>query len=252
MDDYIFGRNPVLEALRAGRPINKLMVAKGSSHGSIREITALAKERKILLQFVDKKQLDFLAGEDTHQGVLAQASSKDYSDWEEVLAEVKAKNEDPFFLVLDGVEDPHNLGAMLRTCDAAGVHCVIIPKHRAVPLTSGVAKAAAGAVEFVPVARVTNLASTMESLKENGFWVIGTDASADQEIYQADLKGPLALVMGSENKGLGKLIREKCDALISIPMRGSLNSLNVSVAAAVVIYEALRQRSARKGEANIT
>ncbi|MDX9871802.1 MAG: 23S rRNA (guanosine(2251)-2'-O)-methyltransferase RlmB [Clostridia bacterium] len=242
MDDYIYGRNSVLEALRAGRPINKLMVAKGSAHGSIREITALAKERNILLQFVDKKQLDFLVGEESHQGVAAQTASKEYSDWEEVLTEVQTRKEEPLFLMLDGVEDPHNLGAVLRTADAAGVHCVIIPKHRAVPLTAGVAKAAAGAVEFVPVARVTNLAATIDRLKENGFWVIGTDAAAEQQIYAADLQGPLVLVLGSENKGLSKLVRDKCDALIGIPMRGRLNSLNVSVAAAVVVYEAVRQR----------
>jgi len=241
--DYIYGRNPVIEALRSGRPINRIMIAKGSNHGSIREITALAKQNNILLQFVEKKQLDYLAGDDVHQGVVAQTASKDYADWEEVLNEVREKNETPLLLVLDGVEDPHNLGAVLRTSDAAGVHCVIIPKHRAVPLTMGVAKASAGAIEFVPVARVTNIAQTIERLKDKGCWIIGTDPSAKQDLFAADLKGPLAIVMGSENKGMSKLVKEKCDILLSIPMCGKLNSLNVSVAASVVLYEAIRQRN---------
>lgn len=240
--DYIYGRNPVIEALRSGRPVNKIMIAKGASHGSIKEITALAKQNNVLLQFVDKRQLDYLAGDDVHQGVVAQAASKEYADWEEVLEQVKQRNETPLFLILDGVEDPHNLGAVLRTSDAAGVHCVIIPKHRAVPLTMGVAKASAGAIEFVPVSRVTNIAQTIERLKDKGCWVIGTDPSARLELFASDLKGPLAIVMGSEDKGMSKLVKEKCDILLSIPMCGKLNSLNVSVAASVVLYEALRQR----------
>jgi 23S rRNA (guanosine2251-2'-O)-methyltransferase len=244
--DYIYGRNPVIEALRAGRPINKIMIAKGSHHGSIKEITALAKQRNILLQNVEKKQLDYFAADEVHQGVLAQTASKEYSDWEEVLEETKLKNEDPLFLILDGVEDPHNLGAVLRTSDAAGVHCVIIPKHRAVPLTTGVAKASAGAIEFVPVARVTNIAQTIDRLKDKGCWIMGTDPAATQDLFSIDLKGPLAIVLGSENKGMSRLVKEKCDILLSIPMQGKLNSLNVSVAASVILYEIVRQRAGDK------
>ena len=242
-DDHICGRNPVLEALRAGKPINKLLIAKGAHQGSIKEITSIAKTRNILLQFVDKKQLDFFAADDVHQGVIAYTASKDYVDWEDVLQEIKALDKQPLFLILDKVEDPHNLGAVLRTADAAGVHCVIIPKHRAVPLTAGVAKASAGAFLFVPVSRVTNIAQTIEQLKEKGLWVIGTDPQAGQDLFATDLKGPLAIVMGGENKGLGRLVSEKCDVLLNIPMCGRVNSLNVSVAASVVLYEALRQRS---------
>jgi len=250
--DNLLGRNPVLEALRAGRPINKIMMAKGANVDAVKEITALARERNIIVQYAEKKQLDFLAGGENHQGVVAQAAAKEYVDWEDVLVRVKEKGEAPLFLLLDGVEDPHNLGAILRTADAAGVHCVIIPKHRAVPLTAGVARASAGAIEYVAVARVTNMAQTMEELKEKGFWIAGTDQDADQVYFQADLKGPLAVVMGSEGSGLGKLVKEKCDFLITIPMAGKVNSLNVSVAASLVMYEAVRQRTLGKNTVGST
>lgn len=241
--EYLFGKNPVLEALRAGRPINKILVARGSNKAFLREITAQAKNSNILLQEVDKKQLDALAGGDNHQGLLAQVAAKEYDDWEEILAQTKEKGEMPLFVLLDGVEDPHNLGAILRTADAAGVHCVVIPKHRAVPLTAGVAKASAGAVEYVPVARVTNLAQSIEKMKEAGLWVVGADAEASRAYFETDLKGPLALIVGGENKGIGKLVKDKCDLLVRIPMSGSVNSLNVSVAASVVLYDILRQRT---------
>lgn len=243
--DNLLGRNPILEALRAGRPINKIMIAKGSTIVSLKEILALAKERNIVVQYVEKKQLEFLAEGGNHQGIIAQAAAKEYVEWEDVLIEVQQKGETPLFLLLDGVEDPHNLGAILRTADAAGVHCVIIPKHRAVPLTSGVAKASAGAIEYVAVAKVTNLAQTIDEMKKKGLWLAGTDQDADQVYYQADLQGPLGIVMGSEGKGLGKLVKEKCDFLIGIPMKGKVNSLNVSVAASLVLYEVVRQRSSK-------
>lgn len=239
----IYGINPVMEALRAGRPINRIFVARDINKSAVREIVTAAKESNILLEFVDKKRLDVLAGGAMHQGILAQAAAKKYADWEEVLENLGPTGETPFFLVLDGIEDPQNLGAILRTADAAGVHCVIIPKHRAVALTPGVARASAGAVEYVAVSRVTNLAQTMDRLKAKGFWIAGADPQADRTYYSADLTGPLAVVMGSENKGLGKLVREKCDFLIGIPMRGRINSLNVSAAAAVILYEIVRQRS---------
>jgi len=241
--DNLLGRNPILEALRAGRPINKILIAKSANIVSLKEITALAKERNILVQFVEKKQLDFMAEGEIHQGIVAQAAAKEYVEWEDVLTQVQARGEAPLFLLLDGVEDPHNLGAILRTADAAGVHCVIIPKHRAVPLTAGVARASAGAIEYVAVARVTNLVQTIKELKEQGFWIAGTDQDATSVYFQADLKGPLGVVMGSEGSGLGKLVKEKCDFLVSIPMSGKVNSLNVSVAALLVMYEVVRQRT---------
>lgn len=242
MTENIYGKNPVIEALRAGRPINRIFVARDLNQASVKEIIATAGERNILLQFADKKKLDVLAGGEMHQGVLAQAAAKDYADWEDVLAGVRQKGEQPLFLLLDGVEDPQNLGALLRSADAAGVHCVVIPKHRAVPLTSGVARASAGAIEYVPVARVTNIGQTIDSLKEQGFWIVGTDPEAEKTCFSTDLKGALAVVMGGESKGLGKLIREKCDFLVRIPMLGRINSLNVSAAASVILYEVLRQR----------
>lgn len=244
--DNIIGRNPVIEALRSGRPINRIIIAKGSHHGSIREIMSMARKQNIVLQMADKKQLDYLAKGDVHQGVIAQASPKDYAEWTDILAEVREKGETPLFLLLDGVEDPHNLGAVLRTADAARVHCVIIPRHRAVPLTAGVAKASAGAVEYVPVSRVANVVRAIEQLKGEGFWVVGTVPSAPKSLYEHDLTGPLAVVMGSEDKGLGKLVKEKCDFLVSIPMQGHVNSLNVAVAASIVLYEIIRQRAGAK------
>ncbi|MBZ4655244.1 MAG: methyltransferase, TrmH family, group 3 [Peptococcaceae bacterium] len=246
--ELLFGRNPVLEALRAGRSVNKILVAEGSNVGSIKEIMALAREKKVLLQFVDKKQLDNMSQGENHQGIIAYAAPKDYVDWDEILQEARRKEEIPLLLMLDGIEDPHNFGAILRAADAAGVHGVIIPKHRAVPLTAGVAKASAGAIEYVPVARVTNLAQTMEKLKEEGCWIVGADAGANVLHFDADLSGPLVVVMGSEGKGLGKLVKEKCDFLVSIPMLGRINSLNVSVATSIILYEILRQRRAARGK----
>lgn len=240
--ERLVGRNPVIEALRAGRPINKILLARNASPASLKEIIAIAREQNIFIQYVEKKQLDLLTGGEVHQGVVAQAAAKEYADWEEILSNVCAKGETPLFLVLDGVEDPHNLGAILRTADAAGVHCVIIPKHRAVPLTSGVAKASAGAIEYMPVSRVTNIAQTIDKLKEKGFWIAGTDQNAKEDYFDADLKGPLAVTLGSEGKGLGKLVADKCDFLLKIPMQGKINSLNVSIAASVVLYEIVRQR----------
>ncbi len=246
MDDNILGRNTVLEALKAGRPINRIFILNGANHGPVRDIVALAREKKILLQFVEKSRLDFLSEGQVHQGVIAQAAAKEYADWEQILENVRQQGEVPLFLLLDGVEDPHNLGAILRTADAVGVHCVIIPKHRAVPLTSGVARASAGAIEYVPVAQVTNIAQTIDKLKESGFWVVGTDMQVEHAHFELDLKGPLAVVMGGEGGGLGKLNKDKCDLLVKIPMYGKVNSLNVSVAASVVLYEIVRQRLGAK------
>lgn len=237
----IFGRNPVLEALKAGTTINKLIVAKGEQKGSIQEILRLAKEQRVQVQLVERNKLDKMFAGQNHQGVAAQIATADYVDWQNMLQAAKDKGEDVLLVILDELEDPHNLGAILRSVDAVGAHGVIIPKRRAVPLTDGVAKASAGAVEHVPVARVANIAQTIDELKKRGVWVAG--ASMDgREMYGQDLKGPLALVIGSEGKGISRLVSEKCDFLVSIPMRGKINSLNASVAAGLLLYEAYRQR----------
>ena len=237
----IFGRNPVLEALKAGTTVNKLMVAKGEQKGSIQEILHLAKAGHIQVQMVEKSKLDKLFPGQNHQGVAASIATADYVDWQDILKIAEDKGEEVLLVILDELEDPHNLGAILRSVDAVGAHGVIIPKRRAVPLTDGVAKASAGAVEHVPVARVANIAQTIEELKKRGVWVAG--ASMEGRImYQQDLKGPLALVIGSEGKGISRLVAERCDFMVSIPMQGKINSLNASVAAGLLLYEVYRQR----------
>ena len=240
----VYGRNPVMEALKSGATINKIYVAKGENKGSIKEILALAKEKKIVISQVERAKLDSMFPKVNHQGVAASIAAADYVDWQDILANAREKGEDPFIIVLDELEDPHNLGAILRTADAAGAHGVIIPKRRAVPLTEGVAKASAGAVEYVPVARVSNLAQTLEALKKEGLWVAGA-AMNGAEFYKQDLKGPLAVVIGSEGKGISRLVEEKCDFLVSIPMQGKINSLNASVAAGLLMYEVYRQRNGK-------
>lgn len=242
--DQIEGRNPVIEALRAGREINKLLVARGSKAGSMKAILALARSAGVPVQEVDREKLDGMAAGRAHQGVIALGASKEYASVEDMLALAAERGEDPFLLILDGIEDPQNLGSLLRTADAAGVHGVIIPQHRAAGLTAVVAKASAGAIEYVPVARVVNLSRTIDELKEKGIWVAGSDASAEQLHFSADLKGPLAIVVGSEGKGMGRLVKEKCDFLVQLPMRGHVSSLNAAVAGAILVYEALRQRMA--------
>lgn len=243
MSDQIIGRNPVLEALRSGRPINKLLVAQGASKGSVLEILGVARDKQVQIQEVTRQHLDTLTDSANHQGVVALAAAREYVEVEDILQRARERGEDPFILILDEIEDPHNLGAILRTADAAGIHGVIIPKRRAVGLTSAVAKASAGAVEYVPVAKVTNLVHTVAELKEAGCWIAGSDARADQTVWQTDLKGPLVIVIGSEGKGISRLLLEKCDYLVKFPMRGRIGSLNASVAAALLCYEVVRQRS---------
>lgn len=242
MDELVYGRNSVLEALKSGRPANKLMVAKGAGTGSIREIQALARNNGVVVQEVDRKILDTATENANHQGVILYLASKGYAELEDILQVAAVKGEPPFILVLDELEDPHNLGALLRTADAAGVHGVIIPKRRAVGLTGAVAKAAAGAMEHVPVARVANLSQTLKRLKDAGCWVIGADMSGDQYPYGADLRGALALVIGGEHKGLGRLVKENCDLVVKLPMFGHITSLNAGVAGSILMYEAVRQR----------
>ncbi|MDD2433035.1 MAG: 23S rRNA (guanosine(2251)-2'-O)-methyltransferase RlmB [Clostridia bacterium] len=240
--EFIAGKNPVLEALQAGRPLSKILLAQGLKQSSVKEIMSLARTRQIPYQFVAREKLDALVAGNIHQGIVAEAGVKQYVEWEEIIEKARQKGEDPFVVLLDGLEDPRNLGAILRTAEAVGVHGVIIPKHRSVSLTAAAARSSAGAVEYVPVARVTNLASVMDRLKEKGCWIVGTDPQAEQKYCEADLKGPLAVVLGSEGKGMGRLVKEKCDFLVSIPMLGQVNSLNVSVTGALLFYEIIRQR----------
>lgn len=240
MTEHLEGRNPVLEALKSGRTINKILVAKGEKHGSIREILKLANNKGLIVQEVDKKKLDSLAQSGSHQGVLALVAPQAYVEIEDILQKAEEKGEPPFLILLDGIEDPHNLGSILRSADGAGAHGVVIPERRAAALTAIVGKTSAGAIEYIPVARVTNMAQTIENLKEKGLWVVG--AHMDGESYtSANLTGPLAIVVGGEGKGLGRLVKEKCDFLVSIPMKGKVSSLNAAVAASLLMYEVVRQ-----------
>ncbi|MCZ8517240.1 23S rRNA (guanosine(2251)-2'-O)-methyltransferase RlmB [Paenibacillus filicis] len=245
-EEFIGGKHSVLEALRSGRTINKIWVAEQAQKQLTQPILAEAKQSGIIVQFADKRKLDQMAVGVQHQGVVAQVAAYQYSEVDDILARAADKGEQPFILILDEIEDPHNLGSILRSADCTGVHGVIIPKRRSVGLTATVSKTSAGAVEYVPVARVTNLAQTIEQLKERGVWVAGADVGAEQPIYQTNLNLPLAIVIGNENKGIGRLIREKCDFLLQLPMFGQINSLNASVAASVFMYEVVRQRLATR------
>ena len=241
--DKLEGRNPVSEALKSNRSINKILISKGDREGSIRQIVALAREKGIVVQEVEKSVLDNISSTHSHQGVIAYAAIKEYVDVEDILEAAEKKGEPPFIIILDEIADAHNLGSVLRTANAVGAHGVVIPKRRAVGLTSTVAKASAGAVEYVPVARVSNIPQTIEFLKKKNIWVVGTDSTGDKPFFKSDLKGAIALVIGSEGEGMGKLVRERCDFVVSIPMQGEISSLNAAVAAAVVMYEILKQRS---------
>ena len=239
-DDVIAGRNAVSEALRSGRQIDRLLVAKGAT-GSVAVLISLARERGIPVKDVDSRKLDAMCG-DRHQGVAAIAACKEFATVDDLFAAAQAKNEPPFFVVCDELEDPHNLGAIVRTAEAVGAHGVIIPKRRSVGLTSAVYKASAGAIEYVPVARVTNITDTLRSLKERGVWVYGMDMDGEPWCA-ADLTGAVALVVGSEGRGLGRLVKEQCDFVLSLPMNGQVNSLNASVACSLMLYETARQRA---------
>ena len=246
-DDVLIGRNAVTEALKAGRAINKIMVADGDREGSIHEIVALAKERGIVTQVVERGKIESVAGGLRHQGVMAYVAPVAYAELEDILKAAEEKGEAPFLLLLDELEDPHNLGALLRTADATGVHGVLIPKRRSVPLTATVAKTSAGAIEYVPVARIGNIAQTLKKLKDKGFWVAGADMDGSQNYNEADLTGALVLVVGSEGKGMSRLTKEACDFIVKMPMVGKINSLNASVAGSILMYESMRQRLAKKG-----
>lgn len=239
----IIGRNPVIEALKSGRDIDKLMVSHGAE-GSINKIISMAKERKIPIYQSDKAALDRAAGGKPHQGVVAYASAYSYGEMEDVYAKAAEKNEAPLVIILDNLEDPHNLGAIMRTAECAGAHGVIIPKRRSCGLTETVAKSSAGAIEYMPCVRVGNIAKTIDALKEEGFWICACDMG-DTLYYQQDLTGKLAVVIGSEGNGISPLVKKKCDFVVSMPMVGKITSLNASNAAAVLMYEIRRQRDGK-------
>lgn len=237
----IEGRNAVIEAFRSGKPVDKLFVLAGCQDGPIRTIVREAKKHDTILKFVTKERLDQLSETKKHQGVIAYAAVYEYADIEDMFALAEKRGEDPFLILLDNIEDPHNLGAIIRTANLAGAHGVIIPKHRAVGLTATVAKTSAGALHYTPVAKVTNLAKTMEELQQRGLWFVCADMGGES-MYQLNLTGPIGLVIGNEGEGVGRLVKEKCDFIASIPMKGDIDSLNASVAAGVLAYEIVRQR----------
>ncbi|MFW6055772.1 MAG: 23S rRNA (guanosine(2251)-2'-O)-methyltransferase RlmB [Chloroflexota bacterium] len=245
--DVIAGRQPVLEALRAGRPINRIVLARDiGRHSVVAEILHLGRERRIPVEYAPKEMVAEVAGGTAHQGVVAYVAAKDYVSLDDLIGISAARTTPALYVVLDGIEDPQNLGAILRSADAAGVHGVVIRARRAVGLTAAVSRASAGAVEYVPVARVTNISNTLEALKENGLWVVGIDAAGDVRYTETDLCVPTAIVIGSEGKGMSDLVRRRCDIVASIPMSGHVSSLNASVACALVMYEAFRQRDWQK------
>ena len=241
-DGIIEGRNAVIEALRAGVAIDKIFIARGETDAALGHIASTAREKGIVVADADRRKLDAMSRTHSHQGVIAQAAVRAYASVDDILAAAREKGEPPLILVCDELSDPHNLGAVIRTADAAGAHGVIIPKRRSAGLTAVVGKTSAGAVAYIPVARVANLTSLLKELKEEGVWVFGAAANGTTSLYQADLKGPAAIVIGSEGTGMSRLVEETCDFTVSIPMLGKINSLNASAAAAVLLYEAVRQR----------
>lgn len=241
-DDQIEGRNAVLELLESGKDINKIYITKGEKHGSITKIIAKAKERKIVTVEVEREKINQMAQTENAQGVIAIVPPFNYCEVEDILNEAKSKNEKAFILILDGIEDPHNLGSIIRTAETAGVHGIIIPKRRAAAVNSTVVKTSAGATSFMKVARVNNINETIKYLKEKNVWIYGTDMETEKMYYDEDLTGNVAIVIGSEGFGMSRLVKENCDFLIKIPMKGKITSLNASVSAGIVMYEAVKQR----------
>jgi len=245
-NEQVEGRHPVLEALKAGREINKIMVAEGSSGSSLMEILAAAAKKNLIVQNVPKSKLDQIAPGRNHQGVIAYIAAKEYAELSDIIENAKKSTRPGLIIVLDEVEDPHNLGSILRSADAVGAHGIIIPKRRAVPLTSTVAKASAGAIEHIPVARVANISQTIEILKKEGFWVVGTEVNTEKLYHQVDMTGPTVIVIGNEGKGLGEVVKKRCDYLVRLPMVGNIQSLNAGVATGILLYEVLRQRGEKR------
>lgn len=241
-EDQIEGRNSVLELLESGKDINKIFVTRGEKHGSINKILAIAKERKIIVVEKDKKQMEEMAQEENYQGVIAIVPPFEYVEIEDILNTAKERQEEPFVLILDGIEDPHNLGSIIRTAETAGVHGIIIPKRRAASVNSTVNKASAGAVEHMKIARVTNISDSIEELKQAGLWICGTDINAEKYYYNQDLTGPLGIVIGNEGKGISEKVKKNCDFNVKIPMKGKITSLNAAVSTGIIVYEAVKQR----------
>ncbi len=241
-EDLIEGRNAVIEALKSDRTIEQILLAKGDLEGAVNVIQALAKEKGIVIKEVDRRKLDGMSTTGSHQGVIAITTPFNYCELEDILAAAKEKGEEPFIIILDEIEDPHNLGSIIRTAEVCGAHGIIIPKRRNVGVTASVYKSSAGAVEYVKIAKVTNINGAIETLKKRGIWIYGADMEAREYSYQANLKGAVALVIGSEGRGISRLTKEKCDNLVKIPMKGNVNSLNASVAAGILMYEVMKNR----------
>lgn len=241
-ENLLEGRNAVTEALKAGRTIDKVFLASGDTDSTLRYIASLAKKAGAVVTYCDRRKLDTMSQTGAHQGVIAMAAAREYCSIEDILSLARERGEAPLIVICDEITDPHNLGAILRTAECAGAHGVIIPKRRNSGLTAVVAKSSAGALEYMPVARVSNLTGAIKALKENGVWIYGTAADGAAPLYQTDLTGPAAVVIGSEGAGMGRLVSESCDFMVSIPMKGHINSLNASNAAAILLYEAVRQR----------
>ncbi len=242
LDDQVEGRNSVIELLESGRDINKIFVAKGEKHGSINKILALAKVHKVIVTEVERSKINSMSQTDNNQGVIAIVPPFNYCEVDDILNFAKEKNEDPFIVILDGIEDPHNLGSIIRTAETAGVHGIIIPKRRAAQVNSTVNKVSAGAVEHMKIARVNNITETIRYLKENDLWICGTDINTNTYYYNQDFKMPIGIVIGSEGFGMSRLVKENCDFLVKIPMKGKITSLNASVSAGIVMYEVVKQR----------
>ena len=241
-DDQVEGRNSVLELLESGKDINKIFITRGEKHGSISEIIAKAKENKIIIVEKDKKQMQEMAQTENYQGVIAIVPPYEYCQIDDILKDAKQKNEDPFIIILDGIEDPHNLGSIIRTAETAGVNGIIIPKRRASQVNSTVNKVSAGAVEHIKIARVNNITDAINELKEKGLWICGTDVNTDKIYYNQNLKGPLGIVIGNEGKGISQKVKNNCDFLVKIPMKGKVQSLNAAVSTGIIVYEVVKQR----------
>lgn len=242
-EDQIEGRNAVLELLESNKDINKIYITKGEKKGSINKIIAIANEKKVIIVEKDKKQMDLMAQTENYQGVIAVVPPYEYVEVEDILEVAKERKEEPFILILDGIEDTHNLGAIIRTAETAGIHGIIIPKRRAASVNSTVSKVACGALEHIKIARVNNISDTISKLKDKGIWVCGTAIDAEKYYYDQDLTGPLAIVIGNEGKGMGELVKKNCDFLVKIPMKGKVTSLNASVSTGIIVYEAVKQRN---------
>ena len=242
-DDQIEGRNAVIELLESDKDINKIYITKGEQKGSINKIIAMANEKKVIIVEKDKRQMDLMAQTENYQGVIAIVPPFEYSEIEDILELAKIKNEKPFILILDGIEDTHNLGAIIRTAEIAGVHGIIIPKRRAASVNSTVSKVSCGAVQYMKIARVNNISDSINKLKENGVWVCGTAVDAKSYYFEQDFKEPIAIVIGNEGKGMSQLVKKNCDFLVKIPMKGKIQSLNASVSTGIVVYEVLKQRN---------